>query len=718
MRNHVLVIAAMAALAALALSTVAAAEPRTTATELDQITVIGTRTAISVRDNPASVTVIDREEIERKAPTSIAELLQDVPGIEVVDTSVAGMERVRIRGETSRRVTILIDGQELTDHSTYGTPLMVDPANVERVEVLRGAASVLYGAKAIGGVINIVTRKGQPGPPRASVGGNWYSGSNGYEGWSALSGGANGIDYRFSVSTDRHHDRKVPKGIYSATGKLENSSWHSSNVSMHLGSRFGADDKHYLALKANRYTLDANAWTDPFSFEYPVTNFRVDLPQRDLTKFGLYYDGHDLGPVVHKVHVDAYYQYVDRLFTNEVDMNPAPPMFVNVKTSSDDRNVNYGGTFQIDLVPHPDHYVIAGLYFLVDDLETRKTTDTSVTMGAAPPQVTHDPRTIEASARTVSGFVQDAWKLAPAWTLTGGLRVYRTNSSLDASTEANAPVGEKRTTDDLVGSLSLVWTGLEDQTWRLLYSEGYIMPTLLEMFTDNAAGRGVVTWGNPNLKPETSRNLEFGVRVDRGGLSLDTAAFYTRARHYITTRPCDAISGCPEHAQGGGHMYVNADRARTWGVEMTVDYAPANSAWTPYASASWIRRRLQFAPLPDTDGDLISYDGSVPRFTSRLGLRFEPMLARADLWADLYLRGATESRGAPVSDGQHLLVDETRTLPGWATLNFAIGTAFGAERQYKLNLHLNNLLDKSYRINVNALPALGRNLVLGFSAEF
>src|SRR5699024_12821045 len=113
-------------------------------TLLDTMTVVGTRTETSVRDNPASVSVVEREQIEKRGADSIAELLRDVPGVSVVDTAVAGMKRVRIRGEPSNRVVILLDAQGMTDHSSFGAACLLDPANVARIEVIRAPASGLY----------------------------------------------------------------------------------------------------------------------------------------------------------------------------------------------------------------------------------------------------------------------------------------------------------------------------------------------------------------------------------------------------------------------------------------------------------------------------------------------------------------------------------------------------------------------------------------------
>ncbi len=199
-------------------------------TWLDRITLVGTRTELAIKDNPRSVAVIDAKDIERRPTDSVAELLRDIPGVEVSDESVAGMKRLRIRGERSRRVTILVDGQEITDHSTYGTPILVDLYTIERIEVVKGPSSVLYGAKAIGGVVNITTKKGADKPIQAEAGGSYFSVSKGWQSWAAVSGNKNGFDYRLSASTYKHGNRVVPKGIYSSTGTLDDTSYNNRDI--------------------------------------------------------------------------------------------------------------------------------------------------------------------------------------------------------------------------------------------------------------------------------------------------------------------------------------------------------------------------------------------------------------------------------------------------------------------------------------------------------
>src|SRR5690554_3702235 len=152
--------------------------------QLDQMTVLGQAQETEVFTNPASVTVIDRETLDKSAGQSVASYLRNVPGVQIIED---GVERISIRGENSRRVAIFIDGQKLTDHTEYGQPLLIDPASIERIEVLRGSSSVVSGGRAIGGVVNIVTKKGADKPLEISTQAGYFSATKGYRSSTALS---------------------------------------------------------------------------------------------------------------------------------------------------------------------------------------------------------------------------------------------------------------------------------------------------------------------------------------------------------------------------------------------------------------------------------------------------------------------------------------------------------------------------------------------------
>jgi vitamin B12 transporter len=132
------------------------------ATELDQIIVTATRTARTADETLASVTVITREEIERRRAASVQEVLRGVPGLGVTNSGGLGKtSSVFLRGTESDQVLVLVDGLRIGS-ATSGTSAFEDiPIDqIERIEVVRGPRSSLYGSEAIGGVIQIFTRKG------------------------------------------------------------------------------------------------------------------------------------------------------------------------------------------------------------------------------------------------------------------------------------------------------------------------------------------------------------------------------------------------------------------------------------------------------------------------------------------------------------------------------------------------------------------------------
>ena len=143
------------------------------------------------------------------------------------------------------------------------------------------------------------------------------------------------------------------------------------------------------------------------------------------------------------------------------------------------------------------------------------------------------------------------------------------------------------------------------------------------------------------------------------------------------------------------------------------EYALQDSAITLYGSAAWAQRRLELALLSQEIAD-----SSLPRLTSRVGLRYDDIFSRHDVWADVFVRGATHSRQILVADGSNTHAQNGQHFPGWGTLNLSAGVALGAQRRQKLSLHLENLFDRSYRTSVDELPAMGRNAVMTFQLAF
>lgn len=167
------------------------------------IIVTGSRTGLEARQIGSAVTVVNAEAIESDQILLVKDILQDVPGVQISNDRPGAVTGVYLRGADNDQVLVLLDGIELGDPSNISTQFQFDHLNasdIERIEILRGNQSSLYGSDAIGGVINIITRK----PPEAGidVGVDAETGAFGQRRLgAAVSADAGLIDYRFSTDS-------------------------------------------------------------------------------------------------------------------------------------------------------------------------------------------------------------------------------------------------------------------------------------------------------------------------------------------------------------------------------------------------------------------------------------------------------------------------------------------------------------------------------------
>ncbi|MEN3949975.1 TonB-dependent receptor [Iodidimonas sp. SYSU 1G8] len=175
-------------------------------TALEEVVVSASRTGLKPREIGSSFSVIDAEDLQANQVTVLRDLLQDLPGIQISNNRPGGFSNLSIRGSDNDQVLVLIDGIELGDPSSTSTQFQMDhltALDVSRIEVLRGNQSSLYGSDAIGGVINIVTRRATE--DGLTLNGEMEGGSFGtFNGGASLYGKTGPLDVRLSVTGHRN----------------------------------------------------------------------------------------------------------------------------------------------------------------------------------------------------------------------------------------------------------------------------------------------------------------------------------------------------------------------------------------------------------------------------------------------------------------------------------------------------------------------------------
>lgn len=238
-----------ARLAALPLA-LAAAFPSFAQTQLTPVIVTATRVAQPITDVVADVTLIDRAAIERSGAGGLADLLVRTPGMAMTRNGGPGATTsLYVRGAETRFTAVFVDGVRVDSQSTGGASWNAMPlSQIDRIEIVRGPAAAIYGSDAIGGVIQIFTRKGEAGfSPTVEMG----AGSHGtYKLAVGMSGGTDIVDYSLGLA------REISTGFNAQpTVNSDMDGYQSNSVSGRLGFKVNA--AHRVEATFLRNELDA-----------------------------------------------------------------------------------------------------------------------------------------------------------------------------------------------------------------------------------------------------------------------------------------------------------------------------------------------------------------------------------------------------------------------------------------------------------------------------
>ena len=218
---------------------------------LDEVTVTATRSPMRLSDAIGDITVINHDAIERQGFGSIADLLRNVAGLQMTRNGGPGASTtVYVRGAETRHTVVLIDGVRVDGQSTGGASWQNLPVSqIERIEVLKGPASALYGSDAIGGVVQIFTRQGS-GRPQLDLG--LGTGSYGQvKADAAISGGTAAFDYAASLAVDRGTGFNNYLNTTNANYNPDKDGWRNYAGSLRLGGQLAEGQRlEFLGLKS------------------------------------------------------------------------------------------------------------------------------------------------------------------------------------------------------------------------------------------------------------------------------------------------------------------------------------------------------------------------------------------------------------------------------------------------------------------------------------
>jgi hemoglobin/transferrin/lactoferrin receptor protein len=644
---------------------------------MEEIVVTATRSERILRTNPYSIGVITDEQLKLSTYDQVADLVAKIPGILISDSGQAGQKRIRIRGEDARRIALLIDNQEFIDHREVGVPMLVDVNRIQRIEVVRGPASVLYGPKAMGGVINIITEKEFDRPFELTANSTYNSATDGYTVGVGLGGAGQNINWALGGFVNDQGLRDTPEG------ELERTDYDSQGFNANISY---LKDAHKFGAGYENYESESAVYVEPeVRFTPPFRDFIIDAPQRDREKLRLDYRYSPAGQHLQTVSIDGYRQKSEREFNTFPFMTLGPGLDVDTSILTTSELITDGVNLQSDWQLSDSLSLITGLQWLEDDIEQDRVR-TVVTNGEF---TSSEIQSDEATLATLAWYGQAEYDISERLSILTGLRTYDVDGELSQSNHfADLPDFNDNHT---IGSLAFVYESSETSTFRATYSEGYIFPSLFNLVVGAYAGSSFIN-PVPTLSPETSDTIELGYRYAGATWSLDTVMFYTQAEDYIDHVPCLVSDACPGSRD---RIYKNIGESNSHGIELGAHYQTGNLNYN--LGLTWMQREKVYEGVE-------TWDSGVPQLAGFLSASYVRSIARRPLTSTITVRFESDTDELIATRRGSTL----ETNPGYGVVD--LDFHYQPSDKVSLSFVTANITDKKYHSATENLYAAGRHV--------
>lgn len=608
--------------------------------ELKGLTVTATRQAETTKDVPANVQIVTEKEIKDRNVQNAAQAVALATGVQV-DTTVEGS--VNLRGYNSKNILVLVDGQQMNTawNSTVDWN-MIPVENIRKVEVVSGGQSALYGGRAVGGVINIMTKSAKENGVHGAV--NLGYGSHNTVKQSYMASGRKdrlnwGVFYESKI-TDGWRSYLSSYAIKNSKGKnnftgVDTSSLDttadgkeyiigdrgkkevmSESYGFNLGYDFTEDRKLTYKFTHSNYTWK---YTDPRS--YLSAGFSKPSGVPASTFFGnrgwRVYDMQSLTYNDQKDKIHAHFGMTD--YTKSGYITPDKTVKASRTFDGAGSKTSYPSkSWDFDLNKRwtaGSHTILFGGSYGKDRFdETIWKTVSDWKSWDSAVKGNKDDQWLGGKAKSWALYIQDKWKLSSRWAAYiggrydyyekyGGYNYYRGNAPTRLESDSYHQFSPK---------LSASYA-LDDHTnLYLSFGKSFAPPLLYQLYRYAEPSYGGRYEPNPSLKPETTTNWELGIKKDLGKTKISADLFYARTKDYI-----DLVT-IGKTAKGADiKTYKNVGEARTHGAELSVTHK-FSSLWSVYANYTW-----QLGKVADADnGYAMGRDYEIPRHLFHSGVTY------------------------------------------------------------------------------------------------
>ena len=523
-------------------------------------------------------TVIDADELNRISALNTLDVLERAPGVTVNRTG--GLDgTIVLRGQNSNsfRVPMFIDGDRFRGRPAFQF-MMVSPAELEQVELIRGPASVRYGSDGMSGLVNFVTKKpkGTLGEQFTFQGGEadvtYRSNGNALQSNVSMEAAGNQFDLRVYGSARNAGNYDSP------LGEVRNTDYQTTSGGIALGYMPNAQERYELSYRYGAIkdgSANATTTATNFSRREPLTIHQLRLG----------YEGHFSDSWVRRVKASLYGNAFDSMLDSYSQKDNK-----NTLATSHIRGPNIvGGSISFELPTVHDIDTKFGMEFAHDrwlgnesaSVVTNATTGAPISNSA-----------LKRSGRSMTqsnfgSFVLSEWKVTPRWKLTGGARwdyyltdtevnFYNNNQTLRQALEA----GRNTSTTALTGSIGSSYFVTDTVEVTGSYGSGFHMPWHSEMFNASYSD-GKYTIPNPALKPEYATTAEIGTRLHLDNAYVDVSAYRTMYRDYIGTAKSttDTLNDTTQN--------INIGKVRVQGIDASAKWQ-LNDHWNLHGNIAYV----------------------------------------------------------------------------------------------------------------------------------